>query len=125
MQIEVKGRNTPVTDDLREHVERRFTKVAKQVSEYARLEVEVYEERNPAIADSHVAEATLALKGVTLRAQDRAREIRHAINLCEEELSRQVKRHREKRRGRRKGGTAETIRAPEPEGFGEGTAIAT
>ena len=82
MQIEVKGRNTPVTDELREHVERRFTKVGKQVSEFARLEIEVYEERNPAIADNQVAEATLALKGVTLRAQDRARDLRHAINLC-------------------------------------------
>ena len=102
MQIEVKGRNTPVTDELREHVEKRFTKVGKQVSEFARLEIEVYEERNPAIADNQVAEATLALKGVTLRAQDRARDLRHAINLCEEELSRQVKRHREKRRGRRR-----------------------
>jgi putative sigma-54 modulation protein len=61
---------------------------------------------------------------VTLRAHDRARDLRHAINLCEEELSRQVKRHREKRRGRRKVGT-ESIRTPEPEGFGEGTAIAT
>ena len=82
MQIEVKGRNTPVTDELREHVEKRFTKVGKQVSEFARLEIEVYEERNPAIADNQVAEATLALKGVTLRAQDRARDLRHAINLC-------------------------------------------
>jgi putative sigma-54 modulation protein len=124
MQIEVKGRNTPVTDELREHVEKRFTRMGKQVSDLARLEVELSEERNPAIAESHRAEATLFLKGVTLRACDKARDVRHAINLVEEELSRQVKRHREKRRGRRKVGT-ETIRTPEPEGFGEGTAIAT
>ena len=71
MRIEVKGRNTPVTDDLREHVETRFAKIAKQVSELAELEVEVCEERNPAIAESQVAEATLHLKGVTLRAQGR------------------------------------------------------
>src|SRR6195952_239579 len=98
MQIEVKGRNTPINDELREYVEKRFRKVAKQVSELARLEVEVTEERNPAIADNMVAEATLSLKGVTLRARDTARDPRHAINLCEEELSRQVTRHREKRR---------------------------
>ena len=114
MQIEVKGRNTPVDDELREYVERRFRKVAKQVSELARLEVELREERNPAIADGQCAEATLYLKGVTLRAQDQARDLRHAINLCEEELSRQVKRHREKRRGRR----TETIRTAAPEDFG-------
>jgi ribosome hibernation promoting factor len=123
MQIEVKGRNTPVTDELREHVEKRFTRVGKQVSELARLEVEVAEERNPAISDNQLAEATLYLKGVTLRARDRSRDLRHAINLCEEELSRQVKRHREKRRGRRKVGS-ETIRAPQPEEYGEGSAIA-
>jgi putative sigma-54 modulation protein len=119
MQIEVKGRNTPVDDELREYVERRFSKVAKQVSELARLEIELKEERNPAIPNNQRAEATLILKGVTLRAADQARDFRHAINLCEEELSRQVKRHREKRRGRRKVGT-ETIRTAAPEDFEAG-----
>ena len=66
MQIEVKGRNVTVTDELRECVQRRFDKIAKQVSSLAVLEVELFEERNPANPDSHVAEATLHLKGVTL-----------------------------------------------------------
>lgn len=101
MKIEVKGRNTPVSDELRSMVERRFRKVGAQVSEFATLEVELSEERNPAIPDSHIAEATLFLKGVTLRASDRARDMSHAVHLCEEELSRQVKRHRDKRRARR------------------------
>jgi len=101
MQIEVKGRNCPVTDELRERVERRFDKVAKQVSDLARLEVEVYEERNPANPDSQVAEVTLYLKGVTLRAKEATRDMDHSVNLVSEELARQVKRHREKRRRRR------------------------
>ena len=101
MRIEVKGRNLPVSDDLREHVVKRFRKVSRQVSELAELEVEVFEERNPAIADSQVAEATLHLKGVTLRARDASPDIVHSINLCAEELSVQVKRHRDKRRKRR------------------------
>ena len=101
MRIAIKGRNTPVTDDIRDHVERRFGKIAKQVSPLAELEVEVKEERNPAIADSQVAEVTLHLKGVTLRARDASRDMIHSINLCAEELARQVKRHRDKRRHRR------------------------
>ncbi len=101
MQIEVKGRNVPVNDELRELVERKFRKVAAQVSDLARLEVEVREERNPAIADSQVAEVTLYLKGATLRAEESARELPHAVKLCSEELARQVKRHRDKRRRRR------------------------
>jgi putative sigma-54 modulation protein len=101
MQIEVKGRNCPVTDELRERVERRFDKVAKQVSDLARLEVEVHEERNPANPDSQVAEVTLHLKGITLRAKEATRDMDHSVNLVSEELARQVKRHREKRRRRR------------------------
>ena len=101
MRIEVKGRNLPVSDDLREHVAKRFRKVERQVSEFAELEVEVFEERNPAIADSQVAEVTLHLKGVTLRARDASPDIVHSINLCADELAIQVKRHRDKRRKRR------------------------
>jgi putative sigma-54 modulation protein len=112
MRIEVKGRNLHVSEDLREHVEKRFRKVAKQVSELAELEVELFEERNPAIADHQVAEATLHLKGVTLRAHDSSRDILHSINLCADEIARQVKRHRDKRRHRRPSRAA----AASPEG---------
>ena len=101
MQIDVKGRNLTVTDELRERIEKRFAKVGKQVSELARLEIEVFEERNPSIAEDQVAEATLYLKGVTLRCRETARDLPHAVNLCAEDLSRQVKRHRDKRRARR------------------------
>jgi putative sigma-54 modulation protein len=111
MRIEVKGRNLPVSDDLREHVEKRFRKVARQVSELAELEVEVFEERNPAIADSQVAEVTLHLKRATLRARDASPDIVHSINLAADEIAVQVKRHRDKRRKRRESRAA-TIAAP-------------
>jgi putative sigma-54 modulation protein len=101
MEIEVKGRNLPVTDELRECVARRFEKVAKQVSPLAVLEVELTEERNPANPDSQVAAATLRLKGTTLRARESSRDVKHSINLISEDLARQVKRHRDKRRRRR------------------------
>jgi putative sigma-54 modulation protein len=106
MQIDVKGRNLTVTDELRERIEKRFAKVGKQVSELARLEIEVFEERNPSIAEDQVAEATLYLKGVTLRCRETARDQTHAVNLCAEDLSRQVKRHRDKRRARREARSA-------------------
>ncbi|MGH2862702.1 MAG: ribosome hibernation-promoting factor, HPF/YfiA family [Solirubrobacteraceae bacterium] len=101
MRIEVKGRNIPVSEDLREHVERRFRVVAKQVSELAELELEVFHEHNPSIHDCYVAEATLHLKGVTLRACHSDRDLKHSVHVVSEELAVQVKRHREKRRKRR------------------------
>ena len=107
MRIAVKGRHFPVDDDLRARVDRKAAKIARQVSPLAELEVELIEERNPAIRESQVAEATLYLKGVTLRACERAEDMTHAVNLMVDDLARQVKRHREKRRGRRKGSATE------------------
>ena len=99
MQIEVKGRNLQVTDEMREYAERRFDKVAKQVSELATLELEVADENVP--GDPVAAEAALHVKGTTLRAKEVSKDAKHAINLVADNMERQVKRHREKRRGRR------------------------
>ena len=118
MRIEVKGRNLSVSEDLREHVAKRFRKISRQVSELAELEVEVFEERNPAIPDSQVAEATLHLKGVTLRARSASRDLLHAINTVSDELAVQVKRHRDKRRKRResRAPTTPSPSRPQPAG---------
>ncbi len=75
MQIEVKGRQMAITDELRDHVERRFDKIARQVSDLARLDVELSLEPNRALPDRHVAEATLHLKGTVLRASDASRDM--------------------------------------------------
>ena len=104
MRIEIKGRNVTVRDEIRERVEKKFAKVGRQVSALAEMEIELREERNPSISDSQVAEATLHLKGVTLRARERSTDMGHSINLVAEDLHRQVKRHRDKRRGRRHAG---------------------
>jgi putative sigma-54 modulation protein len=124
MQIEVKGRNLPVTDELRESVTRRFEKVAKQVSPLAVLEVELTQERNPANPDSQVAEATLRLKGTTLRARESSRDLKHSINLISDELARQVKRHRDKRRKRREARTVTPEEVPPGVEEGPGEAAA-
>ncbi len=118
MRIEVKGRNLPVSDELREHVDKRFRMVSKQVSELAELDLEVYEERNPAIPESQVAEATLHLKGATLRARSSSRDLKNAIIVVSEDIEVQVKRHLEKRRGRREARAAAAVPPPPlaPEG---------
>ena len=118
MRIEVKGRNLQVSDALREQVERRFAKVGKQVSEMAVLRVDLCEERIAGSSDRCVAEATLSLKGTTLRAKDASRDLGHAINLIADELARQIKRHRDKRRNRREARTPIMPPAAAPEAPG-------
>ena len=102
MRIQVKGRNGAVVDEeLRSRLEKKLQKVARQVSPLAELEVELSEERNPAIKESQVAEATLHLKGVTLRAREASSDMGHSVNMLADDLARQVKKHRDKRRARR------------------------
>lgn len=108
MQIDIKGRNVPVTDEMRLRATRRLEKISRQVSPLARAEIELSRERNPSIALHEVAEATLYLKGATLRAREASADMQHSLKLVADELSRQVKRHRDKRRRRREQRAAAT-----------------
>jgi len=97
MRIQLKGRGGRAADEeLLSKVEKKLGKVARQVSPLAELTIELREERG-----EQVAEAALRLKGVTLRASERATDMGHALNLLADDLARQVKKHRDKRRGRR------------------------
>jgi putative sigma-54 modulation protein len=101
MRIEIRGRNVEVTDDLREQVASRFEAIGKQVSPLSRVEIVVSEEQNPAVADKFVAEAKLHLKGLTLHAHEATPDMIHTVNELAEDMRRQVKRHRDKRRKRK------------------------
>ena len=110
MRIQVKGRGATIDEELRSRVEKKLQKVARQVSELAELEIELSEERNRAIPESQLAEATLHLKGVTLRASKRSADMGHSINLVADDLARQVKKHRDRRRRRRESAKAQQPR---------------
>ena len=97
MRIQLKGRGGLAADEeLLSRVEKKLEKVAKQVSPLAELTIELREDQG-----EQVAEGALRLKGVTLRACERATDMGHALNLLADDLARQVKKHRDKRRGRR------------------------
>ena len=100
MRIEIRARNTAVSDSLRAHVEDRFANVSKQVSALAQLEVELSEEKNPSIADNQVAEVTVRSKGPTLRVTGASSDMKASIDQLTEKLLRQVEHVRGKRRGR-------------------------
>ena len=106
MQIELTGTNVEITDGLRDVVQRRMEKVARQVSDLAVCEVILSEERNPSIAASQKAEAILILKGATLAAKSAAPEMAAAVGDVADDLHRQVEKLRDKRIGKRREGAA-------------------
>ena len=102
MELSVKGKNLVVSDSIRSYAERKLSKLEKQVSKLARIEVELAVEKNPSIAENQVAEATVWLKGHTLRAREATRHMKASIDELSEKLVRQVKSERERKTAKRK-----------------------
>jgi ribosome hibernation promoting factor len=98
MRLHVKGKNVEVTDTIHDYAERKLGKLAPQLAEPTRVELELAVERNPSIADNHVAEATIWTKGPVLRAREASGDMKASIDLLADKLERQVKRYRQKRR---------------------------
>ena len=97
MRLQVKGKNVEVAPSIREYAERKLAKLDKQLAEQTFVEIELSEQRNPSISASHVAEATIFAKGVTLRARESSPDMKASIDRLVEKLERQVKRYRERR----------------------------
>jgi putative sigma-54 modulation protein len=97
MRLQVKGKNVEVTPSIREYAERKLAKLGKQLADQTQVEVELSEQRNPSIAASQVAEATVFTKGPTLRAREASPDMKASIDQLVDKLERQVKRYRERR----------------------------
>ena len=102
MELNVKGKNLEVSDSIRRYAERKLGKLDRQLSKLARVEVELAVEKNPSISDNQVAEATVWVKGHTLRAREATRDMKVSIDELTEKLVRQVKDERDRKAGKRK-----------------------
>ena len=98
MRLQIRGKNVEVSDAVRAYAEEKLAKLDRQLADPVRVELELTVEKNPSIADSHVAEATIFTKGPTLRAREASRDMKASIDLLVDKLERQVKRYREQRR---------------------------
>ena len=97
MRLQVKGKNVEVTDAIRTYAERKLGKLARQLADPTRVELELAVERNPSISANHVAEATIWTKGPTLRAREATTDMKASIDQLTDKLLRQVEHYRAKR----------------------------
>ena len=111
MQLQVKGKNLEVSASIRSYAEKKLAKLDRQLHELTKVEVELQVERNPSIAANQVAEATVWLKGHTLRAREATKDMKASIDELTEKLTRQITEERAKRRRRR----GPDKREPEPQ----------
>jgi putative sigma-54 modulation protein len=100
MRLQIKGRHVELSQSVKDYAEAKLRKLDKQLAEPTQVELELWEEQNPSIHESHVAEATIWTKGPTLRAKESATSFEAAVDELIDKLERQVKRYRDKRRRR-------------------------
>jgi len=101
MQLQVKGRNLEVSDAIRSYAEEKLGKLERQLPD-PRVELELAVEKNPSIAENHVAEATIWTKGPVLRAREASSDMRASIDQLVAKLERQVVRYKKQGRSRRR-----------------------
>jgi ribosome hibernation promoting factor len=102
MQLQIKGKNLDVSESIRTYAERKLAKLDRMVHDDARIEIELAVEKNPSVSDNQVAEATVRLKGHTLRAREASGDMKASIDELTEKLMRQVREQREKKDAKRR-----------------------
>jgi putative sigma-54 modulation protein len=102
MELHVKGKNLEVSESIRAYAEKKLAKLDKQVYPTTRVEVELAVEKNPSVSANQIAEATVWLKGHTLRAREATRDMKASIDELAEKLVRQIHDERDKKVRKRK-----------------------
>jgi putative sigma-54 modulation protein len=102
MELHVKGKNLEVSESIRAYAEKKLAKLDKQVYPTTRVEVELAVEKNPSVSANQIAEATVWLKGHTLRAREATRDMKASIDELAEKLVRQIHDDRDKKVRKRK-----------------------
>jgi putative sigma-54 modulation protein len=102
MQLQIKGKNLEVSETIRSYAERKLAKLDKQLHDTTRVELELAVEKNPSVSANQIAEATVWLKGHTLRAREATRDMKASIDELAEKLLRQVHDERDKKLRKRK-----------------------
>ena len=98
MRLQVKAKNVELSESLRGYAQQKLGKLEKHLNESARLELELAVEKNPSVANSQVAEATIWTKGPVIRARESSTDMKASIDLLVDKLERQAQRLRDKRR---------------------------
>lgn len=97
MRLQVTVRRGHVNEGVRSYVESKFAKLGRRLHDGTLVEVVLDRERNPKIADGHVVEAELHVKGPNLFGREAATSYEAATDVLIDKLERQIERLRDKK----------------------------
>ena len=119
MRLNLTVRRGHVNEGVRGYVESKFARLGRRLHDETLVEVVLDRERNPKIADDHVVEAEVHVKGPNLYGREAAPTYEAATDLLVDKLERQIERLRDKKvqepRRRAKATTPEPVPVEEIE----------
>ena len=106
MELQITGKNTDVSPDVRSYIERKLNKLNRRLSNIIETKIEITEEKTKSPQQHFVVQATLNSKGTLLRAEHRAEDVFIAIDKVETTLKRQVEHYKGKLYNRGRGNSS-------------------
>lgn len=125
MQLIITGKNMNVSDRIEDYVRRKMEKIDRHLHEPIEVRVELSREDTRSANQRQIAQITLSKNGTLIRAEERAAELRAAIDAVVDKLDKQIRRYKDKRVRKRRVGALkeaelesemEPSSAEEPEG---------
>ena len=90
MRVRYFAKNVEIPEAIRDHIEKRMTKVEKIFDRILDAQVTL-----TCLRGIYVAEVTVDLNGLIVRGEDRSDDMRHAFDMALKNIERQVRRHKE------------------------------
>jgi putative sigma-54 modulation protein len=113
MRLSVKGRNLEITEPLRRYAEEKVQRLSKYLEHIVAANVVLAVEKH-----RQIAEVTLRVRDLTIRAEESTADLYSAIDLVTEKLERQILRYKERivdRTGPRVGPESQAVGAASAE----------
>ncbi|MEW6662186.1 MAG: ribosome hibernation-promoting factor, HPF/YfiA family [Bacillota bacterium] len=108
MNLIVRGKNIPITDSLRDYVEKRIFKMERFLGEIEEAQATLSVEK-----DRHRVEVTIPLNGFLLRGEEETGDMYSSVDLVMDKLEKQVEKYKTKLSKKVKGrNLAETVVSP-------------
>jgi len=93
MKYNIRGKHIPVTDALREFVEKKLIRLEKYFEAPITSEISV---TLSVTKNDHRVEVTIPLPGLTLRAEEKSGDMYASVDLVIDKLERQIRKHKTK-----------------------------
>lgn len=96
MEIVITSRNLEVTDRLKEHIEKKVSKLDRFLPTIDEARVELTVQNTKSAGDRHVVQLTLRTNSTILRAEERTSDMYGSIDAVLDKMARQIERYKGK-----------------------------